>query len=116
MEPTVLAVALLILAAIFAIVGALALFERLPRNSVVGIQAKPVTVDDEHWRAGHKAAAPMLLAAAGPSLLLAVALITVPPESIADWFIIYAVVGVITGGLIALAMRQAERAAEALDA
>ena len=42
--------------------------------------------------------------------------IATPPQEIADWFLVYAVVGVITGGLIALASRTAERAVQGPDA
>ena len=36
-------------------------------------------------------------------------------ETVEDWFLVYAVVGVMTGGLIALAARQARRAIEEAD-
>jgi hypothetical protein len=39
-----------------------------------------------------------------------VALITMPPPDVADWFVVYALVGAITGGLIALAVRSADGA------
>jgi hypothetical protein len=71
-----------------------------------------VQADDKAWRAGHRAASGAIVAAAGPPLLLAVALIAMPPAEVGDWFPVYAVVGVITGGLIALAVRQADRAAK----
>lgn len=50
------------------------------------------------------------LTAAGLPLLLGVALLVAPPALVAGWLLAYAVVGVLTGGLIALAARQAERA------
>lgn len=112
---TVLAVALIVLAAVFVAVGLAALTERLPRNGVVGIQTASVRLDDEHWRVGHRAASSLLLAAAGPPLLLAAALVAVPPDEVADWFLVYAAAGVTTGGIVALAVRQAERASAALD-
>jgi len=56
-----------------------------------------------------------LIAAAGPALLLAVALLVRPPEQVSDWFLVYAVAGVATGGLIALARRQAQQAARDPD-
>jgi uncharacterized membrane protein len=114
MEITLLAVALVVLAAVLIGIGLAGLTERLPRNRLVGIRSASMRDDDERWRAGHRAASQLLLAAAGPPLLLALALFVTPPDEIADWFLIYAVVGVVTGGLIALAVKRAEAAAEEL--
>lgn len=116
LEITIVAVALLILTALMIAIGLAALTERLPRNRWVGIRVASVQVDEKAWRAGHRAASAAVMAAAGPPLLLAVALIAVPPGELQDWFLVYAVVGVITGGLIALAVRQADRAAQEINA
>ena len=114
-EISIVAIALLILSAVLIGVGLAGLTERLPRNRWAGIRVSSVQASDAAWRAGHRAAAGAVMAAAGPPLLLAVALIAVPPAELEDWFLIYAVVGVITGGLIALAVRQADRAAQDVD-
>lgn len=110
-EIVIVAAALFLLAAALVVVGLAGLTERLPRNRWVGIRSASVQVDEEAWRAGHRAASGAIMAAAGPPLLLAIALIAMPPARLGDWFLVYAVVGVITGGLIALAVRQAGRAA-----
>ncbi len=110
MEITILAILLLVVAVVLAGVGIAAVTERLPRNRWLGVHSASMRGDDEAWRIGHRAAGGALIAAAGPPLLLAVALLAAPPEEAADWFLFYAVVGVVTGGLIALASRQADRA------
>ena len=115
METTILAAALLALAVALAAVGLAGIAERLPRNRWIGLRAAGVRADDDTWRTGHRAAGGALIAAAGPPLLLGIALIARPPAQIEDWFLAYAVVGVVTGGLIAMATRQAERAVEAPD-
>ncbi len=115
MEMTILSMALLVLAIALAAVGLAGVTERLPRNRWIGLRSGTIRNDDEAWRMGHRAAGGALIAAAGPPLLLAVALIARPPAQVEDWFLIYALVGVVTGGLIAMATRQAERATEALD-
>ncbi|MEA2027158.1 MAG: SdpI family protein, partial [Chloroflexota bacterium] len=89
--------------------------ERLPRNRWIGLRVAAVRANDDTWRAGHHAAGGALIAAAGPPLLLGITLIARPPVQIEDWFLAYAVVGVVTGGLIAMAPRQAERALGAPD-
>ena len=110
METTLIALALLALAVALAAIGIAGVTERLPRNRWLGIRTQALRDDDQSWRIGHRAAGAMLIAAAGPPLLLAVALIASPPAEAEDWFLIYAAVGVVTGGLIALAARQADRA------
>lgn len=110
METTLIALALLVLAAALAAIGFAGVTERLPRNRWLGLRTQALRDDDEAWRIGHRASGGMLIAAAGPPLLLAVALIASPPAEAEDWFLIYAVVGVVTGGLIALAVRQADSA------
>ena len=107
MEVTLAAVALLVLAVALAGIGLAGLTERLPRNRWVGLRTAGIRDDDEAWRVGHRAAGPALMAAAGPPLLLGVALIAAPPDQLEDWFLFMAVVGVVTGGLLALAARQA---------
>lgn len=107
MEVTLVAVALLVLAVALAGIGLAGLTERLPRNRWVGLRTAGIRDDDEAWRVGHRAAGPALMAAAGPPLLLGVALIAAPPDRLEDWFLFMAVVGVVTGGLLALAARQA---------
>jgi len=115
METTIIALAMLILASALATIGIAGAIERLPRNRWAGLRMQAMLEDDDAWRIGHKAAGPALIAAAGPPLLLGVALLAVPPETVEDWFLVYAVVGVMTGGLIALAARQARRAIEETD-
>jgi hypothetical protein len=115
METAVLALALLVFAVALVAVGVAGLAERLPRNRWIGVRSPAVQRSDEAWRVGHRAGGAALVAAAGPPLLLAAALIARPPDEVADWFLVYAVVGVITGGLIALAVRQADRAAATPD-
>ena len=66
-------------------------------------------------RRRHRAPDRRLIAAAGPALLLGVALLVRPPEQVSDWFLVYAIAGVATGGLIALARRQAQQAGRDLD-
>ncbi|MGD8684214.1 MAG: SdpI family protein [Chloroflexota bacterium] len=110
MEATILALVLLGLAIALAGVGLAGLAERLPRNRWLGLRTPAVRENDTSWRAGHRAAGGTLIAAAGPPLLLAAALLASPPDALADWFPVYALVGVITGGLIALASRQARGA------
>lgn len=107
MEVTLVAAALLVLAVALAGIGLAGLTERLPRNRWVGLRTAGIRDDDEAWRVGHRAAGPALMAAAGPPLLLGVALIAAPPDQLEDWFLFMAVVGVVTGGLLALAARQA---------
>lgn len=111
MEITVLAVALLLLAAVLVGVGLASLTARLPRNRWLGVRVAATVADEEGWRAGHRAAGGTLIASAGPPLLLAIALLVRPPAALAEWFLVYAVVGVLTGGLIAVAVRQADRVA-----
>lgn len=110
METTLVAIALLALAGALALVGLAGVFERLPRNRWVGLRTAEVRTDDESWRVGHRAAGPALMAAAGPPLLLGVALIAAPPENLEDWLLAMIVVGLVTGGLLALASRQAKNA------
>ncbi len=110
METTLVALALLALAAALAGVGLAGLTERLPRNRWVGLRTAQVRADDQSWRLGHRAAGSALIAAAGPPLLLGVALITTPPQNLEDWLGAFIVVGLITGGLLALASRQARAA------
>jgi len=117
MEITVLALASLVTAVVLAAVGIAGVTERLPRNRWLGVRTDAIGEgDDDTWRIAHRAAGGALIAAAGPPLLLGVALLAAPPDEANDWFIIYAAVGVITGGLIALAVRQADRAAQGPDA
>lgn len=113
MDTTLLAVTLLATAVILAVVGVLAVIERLPRNRVLGLRATSMREDDEAWRLGHRAAGATLIAAAGPPLLVGLALLVSPPDKVDDWFLVYAVVGILTGGLIALAGRQAANAVKA---
>lgn len=110
METTIVGLALLLLAVALAGVGLAGLTERLPRNRWVGLRTAGVRADDESWCIGHRAAGAALIAAAGPPLLLGVALLVAPPASLEDWLIILIVVGLVTGGLLALASRQAQRA------
>ena len=110
MEVAVLALALLMLATALAGVGVAGLTERLPRNRWIGLRIASLRTDDEAWRIGHRASGATLVTAAGTPLLLGVALLVSPPALVADCLPAYAVVGVVTGGLIALAARQAERA------
>lgn len=115
MEVTLMAMALLVLAVALAGIGLAGLTERLPRNRWVGLRTAGIRDDDEAWRMGHRAAGPALMAAAGPPLLLGVALIAAPPDQLQDWFLFMALVGVVTGGLLALAARQARVAANPGD-
>ena len=110
METTIVAIALLTLAVVLAAVGLAGVLERLPPNRWIGLRAPVVRADDAAWRIGHRAAGATLIAAAGPPLLLAVALIAAPPEQLEDWLVILIAAGLITGGLLALASRQAQRA------
>ena len=115
MEVTVLALALLVLAAALAGVGLAGLTERLPRNRWIGLRIASLRADDEAWRIGHRASGATLITAAGPPVLLGLGLLVAPPALVADWLPAYAVVGVVTGGLIALAARQAERGVAGLE-
>jgi hypothetical protein len=115
MESTLVAIALLALAVALAGIGLAGLAERLPRNRLVGLRTAGLREDDESWRIGHRAAGGPLIVAAGPPLLLGAALIAAPPDALEDWLLFLAVVGVITGGLIALASRQAQTALAAHD-
>ena len=115
MEITLVAIALLLLAVALAGIGLAGITERLPRNRWVGLRTAGIRDDDEAWRIGHRAAGPALMAAAGPPLLLGVALLAAPPDTLEDWFLFMAVVGVVTGGLLALASRQARNAASPND-
>lgn len=112
METTILALALLLVAVLLAAVGFAGLRERLPRNRWVGLRIAAVRADDERWRIGHRAAGSVLIVAAGPPLLLGAALIAAPPEQLEDWLIVLIAVGLVTGGLLALAARQARQAIE----
>lgn len=116
MEITILALAMVVLSVALIAIGLAGLTERLPRNRWVGVRVASVQQSDEAWRAGHRASSGAVIAAAGPPLLLAVALIASPPEVVDDWLLVYVVVGVVTGGLIALAVRQADRAAQKVNA
>ncbi len=110
METTLVALALIALAVALVAVGLAGVFERLPRNRWLGLRTAGVQDDDESWRIGHRAAGGALIAAAGPPLLLGLALIAAPPQNLEDWLLILIAVGLITGGLLALASRQAQRA------
>lgn len=115
MEVTLVALALLLLAVALAGIGLAGLTERLPRNRWIGLRIAGIRDDDDAWRIGHRAAGPALMAAAGPPLLLGVALLAAPPAALEDWFLFMAVVGVATGGLLALAARQARAAMSPTD-
>lgn len=110
METTLVGSALLLLAVALALIGLAGVMEWLPRNRWIGLRTSGVRQDDESWRIGHRAAGAALIAAAGPPLLLGVALIAAPPEHLEDWLLILIVVGLVTGGLLALASRQAQHA------
>jgi len=114
-EIDLIALALLLLALALAGVGVAGRTERLPRNRWIGLRTAAVRADEESWRIGHHAASGALIVAAGPPLLLAAALVAAPPEALEDWLLVFAVVGVVTGGLIALASRQAQNALSAPD-
>jgi hypothetical protein len=116
METTLIAVALLALSAALAGVGLAGLTGRLPRNHLIGLRNRTLRADDAAWRAGHAAAGRALLAAAGAPLLLAAVLLVSPPEAVGDWLPACALVGLLTGGLIALAVRQADTAVARLQA
>lgn len=116
METTLVAVALLALSVALAGIGLAGLTGRLPRNRWVGLRTAGVRQDDEAWRIAHQAAGGPLMVAAGPPLLMGAALIAAPPDALEDWLLFLAVVGVITGGLIALASRQAQTALAGRDA
>ena len=115
MEVTLVALALLLLAVALAGIGLAGLTQRLPRNRWIGLRTTGIRDDDRAWRIGHRAAGPALIAAAGPPLLLGVALIVAPPAALEDWFLFMAVVGVATGGLLALGVRQAREATSSDD-
>ena len=102
--------ALLTLAGALVAVGLAGITERLPRNRWIGLPTGGVRADDESWRVGHRAAGGPLIAAAGPPLLLGVALLAVPPEDLEDWLLFLIADGLITAGLLALASRQARSA------
>lgn len=102
--------ALLALAVALAGIGLAGLTERLPRNRWVGLRTAGVRDDDDAWRIAHRAAGAALVAAAGPPLLLGVALLATPPDALEDWLLFLAVVGVATGGMLAMASRQAQHA------
>ena len=116
METTLIAVALLALSAALAGVGLAGLADRLPPNHPLGLRNRALRADDVAWRRGHAAAGRALLAAAGAPLLLAVVLLVSPPEAVGDWLPAYALVGLLTGGLIALGVRQADTAVARLRA
>lgn len=110
METTIVGLALLLLAAALAGVGFAGSRERLPRNRWIGLRIAGVRDDDVLWRRAHRASGAALIAAAGPPLLLGVALVAAPPENLEDWLIALIAVGLVTGGLLALAARQARQA------
>jgi hypothetical protein len=116
METTLVAIALLLLAGVLAGIGLAGITERLPRNRWIGLRTAKIRHDDEAWRVGHRAAGAALIAAAGPPLLVGVALIAAPPDELEDWWLALAALGLVTGGLLALALRQAKRALDASDA
>jgi hypothetical protein len=112
METTILALVSLALAIVLATVGIAGLGERLPRMRRAGTGVTSARQhEDGHRRARRRAAGATLIGAAGPPLLLGVALLVRPPEQLADWFPVYALAGAVTGGLIALARRRADLAA-----
>ena len=113
MDAAVLALALFVLSLVLLLVGLAGRLGVLPRNRWIGVRAAAVRENDETWQAGHRASAAALLLAAVPPALVAAALVVEPPAEIDDWLLSYAVAGVVTGGLIALAVRQADRAARA---
>ncbi len=103
-------VALMLLAGGLAAIGLAGLMERLPRNRWIGLRLARIREDDAAWRTAHRAAGPSLIAAAGPPLLLGVALIAAPPDTLQDPFLFLGLVGIATGGLLALGVRQAQAA------
>ncbi len=115
METTLIAIAMLVLAIALAGIGLAGMTERLPRNRWIGLRSAALRAGDEAWRVGHHAAGGALVVAAGPPLLLAAALFASPPDALEDWLIVFALVGVVTGGLIALASRQAQTALTTID-
>ncbi len=74
--------ALLLLAGGLAAIGLAGLMERLPRNRWIGLRVAGIREDDAAWRTAHRAAGPSLMAAAGPPLLMGVALIAAPPDTL----------------------------------
>jgi hypothetical protein len=116
METTILALASLALAIVLAAVGIAGLAERLPHGRRAATSVTPARPhEDGRRRARWHAASATSIGAAGPPLLLGVALLVRPPEELADWFLVYALAGVVTGGLIALGRRRAELAAAGLE-
>jgi len=110
METTLVGLALLALAGALVAIGLAGMAERLPRNRWIGLRTAGLRDDDEAWRAGHRAAGGALIVAAGPPLLVGVALIATPPDALEDWWLVLAALGIITGGLLALASRKAQNA------
>jgi hypothetical protein len=113
-ETTILGLASLALAIVLTAVGIAGLAERLPRTRRA--VATPARQHEPEQRARRRAASVTLVGAAGPPLLLGVALLVRPPDQLDDWFLIYALAGVVTGGLIAYAKRRADPAAGPEDA
>lgn len=107
------------------ILGVFSLTGRLRRNWFAGIRVGAVMASDAAWRAGHRAAAPLMIATGGLGLLLAGILGFVHgigPRSIADrldpsWVLIGYVVALLAGSIaftvVALRAARAELEAEA---
>jgi uncharacterized membrane protein len=107
----ILTVALIILSVVLAAIGIAGLSAKLPKNPVMGVRVKSVQASEDAWEAGHRAAGISLILAAIPPAVVAGAMVLNPPAEIQDWILVYALAGVITGGLIALSVKQADRAA-----
>jgi uncharacterized membrane protein len=75
-----LLVAPLIISTTLGAIGVLGVRRRLPRNGFVGIRLPSTMRSDRAWRAAHHAAGPYLLAAAVPSVPLALAMREAPPD------------------------------------
>lgn len=52
---------MIVVGAVFAVVGWMALTEKLPRNHIAGIRTRFTLSSDENWYATHRAASPMLI-------------------------------------------------------
>lgn len=86
---------------------------RLERNWAMGLRTKRLMASDEAWETGHRAAAPMLVAAGLVSIVAGALAIPQPDDGAAGTAIVLTGAGLLLI-MVFLSLRQANKAVDAL--